>query len=283
MNKKFILTLWLILSALNLSAQTLNYTAEEQKVWEKHQAAMAEPVDYLAADALSAIQADYHVNPPDVKALRKLCKRMETHKYLHNYILESARGRLSIKRQIEANYWDSIADILIPNNPSMAGTYTGYAVLMSKELGLSEDIMNYLKNNAFANVRRMRKNPRDLFFKEEMDSLKTVLDRQQIEKIVYSVHAAEADARSQAVWSALEVAGLTQELEKPINLSMATHFYQKELFIRDYYMSDERLMEANLEDLYRHIPRIVKMYEGLHQKEMIQKRHEEKVGTEYSW
>lgn len=283
MNKRTILSLWSVLSAFSLSAQALNYSPEEQKAWEEHQTEMADPVEFLAADALSAIQADYHVSPIDVKALRKLCQQMEAHKYLHNYILETAQGRLTIKRQIEDSYWDSIADILLPTNPTMAGTYTGYAVMLSKDLGLTGDTLTFLKKLALDNVRRLRRNPCGLFDREEMDTLKTVLNRQQLEKVLFQAHAEEAEARSNALWTALEKAGLTEELDKPIDLSMATTFYQREMFIRDYYKTDNLLLENNLEDLYRHTPRIIKMFEGLQQKEIIQKKHEGKVGVEYAW
>lgn len=283
MNIKSLFTFWALWPSITLSAQGLTYSTEEQKAWNDHRNEMTEPVEFLAADALSAIQSDYIVNPYDVKKLRSLCSRMETHMYLHNYILEAASERHSIKQEIETLYWDSIAGILIPFNPTMAGTYTGYAVKMAEELKLSEDTLFTLNSLSIGYARRLRTDPCAYFAKEEMDTLKSIIDRQRLEKVIIAINAKEVENRCEQLWQRLESAGLTIELDKAIDLRQASNFYQKEMLIRDYFIDSRELTEANLADLYRHKPRCIKMDEGLRQREAVKKRHEEKVGDEFAW
>jgi hypothetical protein len=139
MKIKTLLACTILSLPLGAQSQSLVFTDEERKAYEENRDEMTVPVEFLAADALAAIQADYEVNPYDIKELRRLCVRMETHKYIHNYILETARQRLDRKRDIEIQYWDSIAVRLIPHNPATAGRFVGYAISMSKELALTDE------------------------------------------------------------------------------------------------------------------------------------------------
>jgi len=283
MKFKTTVTLLALLPAMTLYAQEVSYSKEEQRAWNEHKTEMAEPVEFLAADALASIQSDYTVNPYDVRNLRNLCRQMETHKYLHYFILETAAGRLSIKREIERQYWDSIAPILIPSNPTMAGTYTGYVIQMVNELKLSNDTLFALKTLSLDYARRLRKDPCAYFAKEEMDTLKTLLNRQQLESVINNINAKVVENRCESLWNALEEAGLSVELNKATDLRQASTFYLQEMFVRDYYIGDRPLIDANLNDLYRHKPRCIRMYEGIRLKEAVKKKHEERVGAEFSW
>ena len=273
----------MLLLPLGAQSQSLVFTDEERKAYEENRTELTVPVEFLAADALAAIQTDYEVNPYDIKELRRLCVRMETHKYIHNYILETARQRLNRKRDIEIQYWDSIAVRLIPHNPEMAGQFVGYAISMSKELDLTDETNAILMQQGIRLFRLLRANPCADLAREEMDTLKSVLSREQIEKVIHRRNKTEVANRVQSIWEALANADMTDDLDKDADLKRAETYIQKELFIRDYYIGDHSLISANLDDLYRHKPRIITMYEGLLQRESIKKKHEEKVGFEYAW
>lgn len=283
MNVKTVFIAVVLLPVLSLTAQNLDYSEKEQKAWLEHQTEISGPAEFLAADALSAILEDYQVNPRDIRSLRKLCQRMEIHKYLHCFILETSAQRLAIKRNLETLYWDSIAVFLIPLNPSMAGSYTGHAVSMAKDLNLSADTLSQLSNLSLNYAHRQRIDPCAYFAREEMDTLQSLLTRKQLEKVINAINAPKVESRCQRLWSALEAAGLTSDLDQAEDMYQAATFYQKEMLIRDWYVGDRKLIDANLNDLYRHKPRSIRMYEALRQKAIIQKKHEEKVGAEFAW
>lgn len=268
---------------MGAQSQSLVFSDEERKAYEENMTELAGPVEFLAADALASIQADYVVNPYDVKELRRLCVRMETHKYVHNYILETARQRLNRKRDIETQYWDSIAARLIPHNPATAGRFVGHAISMADELELADETRAMLVRNGIRLFRLLRANPCADFAREEMDTLKSVLNSEQLEKVIDRSNEREVSSRANAVWQALATADLTDDLDKEADLKRAETYIRKELLIRDYYIGDPSLVSANLDDLYRHKPRIITMYEGLLQRESIKKKHEEKVGFEFAW
>lgn len=259
------------------------FSDEERRAFESHRKEMAVPVEFLAADAMASIQEEYQVSPSDERTLRDLCVRMETHKYVHNYLLETAQERMTNKRQIEVSYWDSIASLLIPLNPEIVGQFVGFAVCLSSELNLSEDTRARLRNNAFHLVRRLRESPCQSLAWEEMDTLKALLTYEQIETVLHAKNTQLVNEKVKTVWKALETAGLTDGLNREADLKRASLFYTKEYFIKDYYLGDRDMISANLEDLNRHKPRIVNMYEGLRQKDSVRKRHKDKVGAPYFW
>lgn len=273
----------LLMTSSSLYADNLDFSAEEQAAWEAHKESITEPAEYLGADALAGIEADYKVDPYDEERLRDLCHRMERHKYVHNYILESAADRLQYKRLIESQYWDSISAILIPSNPGMAGRYLGYAVMMKEQLAITEEGIRILTDRAIEYAGLLRKTPCATFAQEELTLLHSLFDRQQIEKIIDRRNETTIASRTQRLWQALEKAGLTAELDEAEDRERASMYYRKEQFIRDYFAGDRSLMDANLIDLNRNKPRVIRMYEGVLQKEAVRKRHEERVGKEFSW
>lgn len=273
----------MLLLPFETKSQSHVFTDEEQRAYEENKTEMVVPVEFLASDAFAAIQADYKVNPYDAKTIRSLCVRMETHKYIHNYILETAQQRIRHKRDIEILYWDSIAAYLIPVNPEMAGRFVGYAISISKELDLTDETNAILVQEGIRLFQLLRANPCANLAREEMDTLKSVLNREQIEKVIHRRNKTEVANRVQSIWETLANAEIIEELDEDAERKRAETYIQKELFIRDYHIGDHSLISTNLDDLYRHKPTIINMYEGLLQRESINKKHEEKVGFEYSW
>lgn len=283
MNIRAVLLFFVILSTSKMFAQGLSYSSEELQVWEENKEEIAKPVEFLAADALAEIQASYQVNPYDIKPIRSFCLRMETHKYLHNYILEDPCERHLNKCRITKLYWDSIAARLIPYNPQIAGSYIGHAVSMASELNISSDSLQKIFEAALFFFRRQRESPCASFVNEEMDSIKMYLSKTQLDRLINALNENEADRLCHQLWEELESACLTDNLDKTSDIGRAYKYYLKELYINTYYMNDASLLEENLTDLYRHKPRIIQMYEGLSKLDAIKKKHEAKVGAEFSW
>jgi hypothetical protein len=263
--------------------QHTDWTEAEREAFDLHREEIAAPTEFLGEDAFASIQADYTVRPGDARAIRRLCRQMETRKYLHNFILETSEERLRSKREIGKHYLDSLAMLLIPANPGMAGRFIGYAVSMKEELGLTEEQRNFLLEQAVGFARRQRTAPCADYGREETAVLKTVLDAGQTERIINARNTPAAAEKTSTVWTALAVAGLNGQLDSIEDCRRACRYYLKESFISDYYAGDAELTAANLEDLHRHKPRIVTMYEGLRQRTAIRRKHEEKVGREFTW
>jgi len=264
-------------------AQSLALSTEEREAYERYEAEISVPAGFLAADAFASIQADYTVNPQDAKRIRTLCAQMETHKYVHNYLLETAQERLANKRRIESAYWDSISALLIPTNPDMAGEFVGHAVKLMNDWEVTDTAEARLMDNAIRLARRRKETPCLSFAREEMDSLKAILSKGQIENTLYSKNAQQINAKVETIWQMLAAEGITYSLDKNDNLKKAATFYMKEQFVKDYYIDEPDLIASNLDDLYRHKPRIVSMYEGLKQKESVRSRHNDRVEATFSW
>lgn len=259
------------------------WTEAEQEAFARYRTEIEAPSEFLGEDAFAALQADYYVRPRDAREIRRLCRRMETRKYVHNFILETPEERLRSKREIGELYLDSIAMLLIPANPAMAGRFIGYAVSMEEELGLAEGVRSFLRQQAAAFARRLRAAPCAETGREETFVLRTVLGAGQAERVINARNAPAAEGKVRSVWAALAAAGLDGQLDSVADCRRACSYYLKEAFIRDYHAGDAELTSANLEDLYRHKPRIVTVYEGLLQRTAIRRKHEEKVGREFTW
>ena len=284
MKKKTILLLTVCLSiTTQMYPADFTYTDVEQAAWEKHKSEISIPLTFLASDAMASIQMKYVIDSTQIPSLQELCLKMERHKYLRNYIDGDAVVKTINKTRIENIYQDSIQALLIPANPDIAGRFLGYAVSLFPELHISRQCRDSIIDDALTIARRLRLSPCDDYAIEEMDSLKEHLTREQIEMIIKRRNASAALNRACQVWSDLEQAKLIADFDQNTQIDRAFRFYMAEMQIRDYYIGNWELINANLEDLYRHKPRIIKMHEGLSQREAIEKKHEEKVGVQFSW
>lgn len=281
--KIFALALCTLAGATSAAAQPLTLTDEEQKVVLEHWPEMEKPVNFLAEDALAAIEADYVVTPNRRESVAKLCQLAEIRKYAGNYLHPDPADRLRHKREIESLFRDSINAILIPLNPDLTGRATGYALMMRRHLELSPGKQDTLMEYALDYARRLHENPCANFAREEMDMLIRELDTEQLTQALNAKNSAAARLRSQQLWRAIVEAKLDVAQDSAAQVHRAYKYYNRELYILDYYVEQPSPLRANLDDLYRHKPTIVKMYEGIGMRQKVIEKHAEKVGNEYAW
>ena len=276
------LALWSLAGA-TAAAQSLILTDEELKVVQEHWPEMEKPVNFLAADALAGIEADYVVTPNRREPIAKLCQLAEIRKYASNYLYPDSTERIRHKRELESLFRDSINAILIPLNPNLTGRATGYALMMRRHLDLSPEKQDTLMEYALDYARRLHENPCANFAREEMDMLIKDLDAEQLTQALNAKNSATARLRSQQLWRAIVEAKLDVAQDSTAQVHRAYKYYNQELYIFDYFVEQPKQLRANLDDLYRHKPTIVKLYEGIGMRQEVIEKHAEKVGDEYAW
>ena len=267
----------------DILAQTAVFNDAETSIIRTHEQEMKEPVSFLADDAYAEIESKCIVSPNVAAQVRTFCFIKETRKYICNYDSITVAGRVTRKKDIEEQYQDSINRLLIPLNPDITGQMTGYALMMSRHLNLTPEKHDSLMGYAIDYARRLRRNPCTSFAREEMDKLKRTLDDEQLKSAINAKNTAPALDRAKALWQAVVNAHLEEGLDSAQQVRRASLYYRNEMYIRDYFVEQQELLQANLNDLYMHKPKIIKIYEGIGTKEAVIRRHEKKVGMEFAW
>jgi hypothetical protein len=267
----------------DILAQTAIFNDAETAIIRTHEQEMKEPVSFLADDAFAEIESKCNVSPNVAGQVRMFCFIKETRKYICNYDSITVAERVTRKKEIEEQYMDSISRLLIPLNPNITGLVTGYALMMSRHLNLMPERHDSLMGYAIDYARRLRQNPCTYFAREEMDKLRRTLDDEQLKSAINAKNTTPARNRATALWQAVVNAHLEEGLDSTQQVRRAFLYYRNEMYIRDYFVEQQELLQANLNDLYMHKPKIIKMYEGIGTKEAVIKRHEKKVGMEFAW
>lgn len=281
-----LLTIFLVLqfTALCLRAQSpLQFTKEEQEVWDNRADEINIPTCFMAEDILCIYTQKYQMSPEIMNVIRNYCYNKEIRKYTHNYTQRNPEKRLQEKAFIDSVFQDSIDCILIPHNHQIAGVAISYTLSISKYLNMENCVYDSLMNKAIVLARIRHIDPCAFTEKDEMDALKHFLSSEQLRKAINWKNAKEARHKATETWNALSRKELTSELDSIKESDIAFLYYQKELFYRDFFVGENEILSNNLNDLYLHRPPIIRMYEGISKKEQVKKKYEEKVSPTFSW
>lgn len=275
---------WTLLRVSCVFAQSVSLSPEDQIVWREHHEEIVANAAFPADDSFVRIVTKYETSKRMIEPLRKYCRDKEARKYLCNYKqYDSFDGRVIEKARIDSAYQDSIDALLWELNPEITGAVVCTALQYADILRLKRNKTEALENLALMLARELRHNPCMFIARQEMDSLMKILTRSQIETVLTEKNARLVFDRAENAWTAVRTAGLSSELDSAQSMQSAIHYYNRESFIRAYYVGHSDLIANNLSDLYRNKPMLIRIYEGLWQKKRVQKKYEKKVGEEYAW
>ena len=240
-----------------------------------------------AEDAYAELCLKYHVESKDSVYLSRLLTRREWHKCAHNFLDSVPTVRVREKMRIDSLYQDSIDALLIPFNHQISGKSISLALQLSEHFKLSNRKHRLLMDKALAFARMKRRNPLAWFAKEEMDVMKKVLTRKQIEIVLNEKNSLDARVKACKIWNDLEKAGLSEELDSAGQMFLLEKYFTLDMFYRDYFVGDDVTMKNNLDDLYRQRPRGIKMHEAMNTRRQIEAEAKEekkkKVGDAFAW
>ncbi len=276
-----------ILSSRCVFAQSLSFTKEEKNVIKKRNGALGQSTQIVCEDALASIRIKYRVASKDKEHLAKLIYDREFRKLAHNYIENNPIQRMKEKMRIDSLFQDSIDALLIPYNHDISGKCISIALQFSDNLKLNSKKRKFLMDKALSFARRKRQNPTVLYAKEEMDALKKTLSRKQIEDILNEKNRIDASVSARRIWSDLEKAKLTEELDSANQMYLLNKYFSLDMMYHDYYVGDDEAMRNNLDELYKHRPTAIRMHEAIENRKRIEKSAKEekkkKVSDTFAW
>lgn len=255
----------------------------EDSIWSVHAEEILAPLQFQAEDVYVTFVGKYKCEKSMKKRIHDLCFERERRKYLYNYMDISVPMRIHYKAAIDSIYQDSINRLLIPTNHMISGQLISLVLGIPDILGVDSSKYQQLMDMALEFARRKASDPCAYLAKDEIEVLKNILSRKQVERAINIKNYEISKKRAENAWQELSKAGIVNATDSIQSISKAITYYRKEMLILDYFVDDRELIDNNLRDLYMQKPKIINMYEGLLQKAIIEKKHHEKVGEEFAW
>ena len=264
-------------------AQTEITDSLKQQVWTEHFAEMVVPVSFLAEDEFVSLHKSYLMTSEQEAKIHEYCYNKEREKYLLNYMPVSVGQRLEEKNCIDSLYRDSINSVLIPFNPHITGQTIGTVFRNAPYIHLTDEKYQTLMQQALGFARKLYRNPCAYIAREEMDVLRKELTHEQLENIINWKNSKEARAKAVYLWQNVCDSEDISRADSTDQTNRAYLYYLKEMYIRDYYVGEKELIDNNLNDLYARKPKVVRIYEAKGMQKLVEKRHQERVGSEFAW
>lgn len=284
--KFFFVTICSVFSFFNMfsqESQTLGLTEVEQKIWEEHLSEIIMPVTLMSEEVYATLDTNYLIKQHQEKAIKQYCFTKELRKYICNYRCPDVRQRIVEKNKINDLYQDSINILLLPYNPILSGIFISWVLQKQKNLGINDNKYTSILKGALHLCHIVRDNPCNNIAQKEMEILKNNLSHNQVCIVINSVNHKDAEISAKNVWKRLQNAGMVEPKDSSNYIKDAYSYFQKEMYIRNYYIGEQDLINNNLRDLYLHKPIVIKKMDGLQYQKVIKRQHEERVGAEYSW
>ena len=283
MSKKQLFVVGMFLVATVLHAETESTDPIEQRIWSEHFAEMIVPVNFLAEDGFTSLRKQYRIPVDQFDRVHEYCYNREQRKYTYNYLPIPAEQRIEEKSRIDSVYRDSINRVLIPYNPQITGSTIGTVFRNASYLNLSDDKCQVLMEHALRFARRLYRNPCAYIAREEMDVLRKELTHEQLENVINWKNSKEARSKAKWVWQSVRDSELLSQSDSAQHTDRAYLYYLKEMYIRDYYVGEQEIIDNNLTDLYARKPKVIKIYESKGMQKLVEKRHQERVGSAFAW
>lgn len=245
------------------AAQHATWTNEDSIKYMEHLNELKWYADVESDDFFTSICMKYSVKSEDSQTILKLIRGREYKKYACNYLFKFSRERVNEKMKIDSLYQDSIFTLLIPYNHDISGKNISLALELSDTLSLSKRNYDFLMNKALMLARKKSIISNSSFVKEEMDILKKRLSKKQIEIIINKKNSSNVYLKAFGIWNKLDKSNLTEELDSTVQMFLMQKYFSLKMFYEEYYVSDSIILKRNQEELYKHRPTAIRMYEAI--------------------
>lgn len=275
MKRKLFVTAVGLLTALGMSATVLGFSEEEAKVCEANIEALAFRCTIAGQDAFMELQQKYYVPEKDARYLQDLMTEREVRKATYDYICKVSWERIQNKKRIDSLYQDSIDVRLMPENSSIAGENISLALRFSGRMGVDATGYGRIMALGLDVAKHLRRDAHYRYDMEVMDSLRNILTKEQLVRILRSKNMQKAIDRGVAAWNEVVVAGLIEGEDSTTCCDDAIEYYLQELVLSDMFVGHDKVLGNNLADLWKRQPLIVRMNGSMKRKQEITRRKEE--------
>lgn len=284
MKRKLLVTAIGFLAVSSTHASVFEWSQDETRTYEENAEALAFRCQIAAQDAFQELRQTYHLPKKDEKFIYLLMLEREKRKASYDYICETPKDRVTIKKRLDNLYQDSIDVRLLPNNDILAGANVSIALRFADKTGVSTENYNRIMRLGLRVAKHLRRNPRYNYDVEVMDSLRKILTNEQLVTVLRSKNAVKAVNKAVTTWNEVKAAGLIENEDSASCCNNAIGYYLEESIINDMFVGHDKVLKNNLSDLRKQQPIIVRMNDSIKKKEeLTRKKEEENERIEMAW
>lgn len=266
----------LMLSALGCHANILQFSDEEMQTYADNYDALVFRGSIAGQDALTEMEQRYYVPKEESQFLCRLLVEREVRKATYDYTRSNPTERVRCKRMIDSLYQDSINVRLMPYNNGIAGEDICISLRMAGALGVSAERRAAIIRLGLDVAGRLRKDPRYYYDVVVMDSLRSLMTKEQLTRMLRSKNVVRSVDKARGAWAAVKAAGLIEDEDSAECCTAAIEYYLQESVIEDMFVGHAKVLRGNLRELWRRQPLIVRMKESMGRKEILEQERRKK-------
>lgn len=284
MKKKLLLSIALAMLYFPVSAEVLKCTIQEREVYFANRTAIDSLLSLRYPEEIAIINSCYTVPAEGKEKLEFYVKNREFKYICQDFLYkDSLEKRVRNKLTISKVYQDSINTILIPEYRNhLSGENLSYVLHCRNRLGLDSAQYSYIMSKAVNMARRIRKDYRINLWNEEMEILKSTLDKRQLRSFFVAKNAVKVTDEFNKAWAKLKDAGLTEQLDSAKDANDAVNYFFSKQMIKDLYRYYGTSQRKYLSELDKSKPKMISMLEGIDKKKRIEERNKA-ISKEFIW
>lgn len=284
--KKLLLSIALAMFYSFVCAETYRCNITEKVIYLSNKAAIDSIVDSRSEEELVKMNNFYYIPIASRERMEHIVRNREFRLVCQDFLhRDSLKRRVLNKMEIELAYQDSINKILIPAYQNhLSGENVSYALHISRILKLDSVQYSYIMDKALDMAKRIKKDYRVNLWNEEMEILKTTLDKKQLRSFFVNKNSAKVTDEFNKAWKRLEEAELTEELDSAKDANDAINYMFNRQMIKELYRSYGTPQKKYLAELDKNMPKMISMLNGLDKKARLKEEEKNKtVGKEFIW
>lgn len=261
-------------------------TSSELIIYENNKSTIDSILNQRISEELIRLNHFYNVPTNAYKVLKHYVNQRELKLISQDFLLaDSLVQRVENKINIEQCYTDSINTILIPvEGNNISGENVSYALRCKDILDLDSIQYNYIMKAAINMARRIKNNYHTNLWNEEMEVLKSTLNKNQLQMFFRTKHAKKITIEFDEIMRKLNEAGVIELLDSVKDVPEAVNYLFNKQMIKDLYRNYSSSQKKHLSELDKNKPKIINMLDGLNKREMYKKEEKDKtVSKEFIW
>lgn len=261
-------------------------TVEEYAVYETNKYVIDSLLNQRIPEGLVRINHFYTSPTNAYKKLKYYVRQRELKLICQDFLLaDSLVQRVENKINIEQCYTDSINMLLIPiEGNHISGENVSYALRCKDFLELDSVQYNYLMNAAVDMARRIRVDYRTNVWNEEMEILRSTLDKHQLQSFFRNKNAKKVTTEFNGIIEKLKDAGLAEEIDSVKDIPDAVNYLFNKQMVKDLYRNYGTSQKKYLSELEKNKPKILNLLDGLSKKEKYKKEQQDNtISKEFIW
>lgn len=143
---------------------------------------------------------------------------------------------------------------------------------------------DYIMNKAVDMARRIKSDYRTAVWNEEMEILKTTLDKHQLQSFFRSKNAKSVTTEFDNIMKKLGDAGLTEQIDSIKDVPDAVNYLFYKQMVKDLYRNFGTSQKRYLSEIDKNKPKIISLFDGLIKKERYREEEQNlNFNKEFIW